>query len=511
MRAWPIPLFAGIGTALIGTAFSWVPSLWWDEAATISAANRPVGELVDVLAEWDAVHGLYYLLMHGWFHLVGISEFTARLPGALALGVGAAAVAAVAQTLVDARAAVAAGVVFAVLPRVTWAATEARSYPFVIAGAAVLSLLLVVALRARTTPRRTLWWTVYALVAALVTVMFLYSIAVLTAHAVTVWATPVHDGRRWRSRGGFVLAASVAAVASASFAAVAIAQSKQVSWIPPIDRTVVRVVLVEQWFPQAPWLAALCAVLVVAAVATRGALSSGERTLLWLAVPGFLVPMALLLAYSLLFRNVYLDRYLSFTVPAVVLLVGWAVARVARRWWAIVAVLIAAAVAAAPAYAQQRQPFGKAGGMDLSAVADRLIEVSQPGDCVAFEPTVSWQPTSPRSIADARPDAFAGLVDVGLDRTAVERDRLWSSDVPPDVLAERAAGCTRLWIIADGERSRSWALLHPNNVWWRFEPYRFADTETYRALESAGFEITGREYTHRMQIVLLEPVDGHTQ
>ncbi|MFZ2530302.1 MAG: mannosyltransferase, partial [Rhodococcus sp. (in: high G+C Gram-positive bacteria)] len=75
MHAWPIPLFAGIGTALIGTAFSWVPSLWWDEAATISAANRPVGELVDVLAEWDAVHGLYYLLMHGWFHLVGISEF----------------------------------------------------------------------------------------------------------------------------------------------------------------------------------------------------------------------------------------------------------------------------------------------------------------------------------------------------------------------------------------------------------------------------------------------------
>ncbi|WP_068161139.1 glycosyltransferase family 39 protein [Rhodococcus phenolicus] len=507
MRAWPVPVVVGIGTALIGTAFSWVPSLWWDEAATISAANRPLGELADVLAEWDAVHGLYYLVMHGWFQLVGISEFTARLPGALILGVGGAAVAAVAQTLAGTRAAVAAGVVFAVLPRVTWAATEARSYPFVIAGVAVLSWLLVVALRARTTPKLILWWTLYALVAALATVMFLYSVTVLAAHAVTVWAAPARDGRRWRARSGFVLAAAVASVISASFAALAIAQSKQVSWIPPIDRTVVNVVLVEQWFPQAPWLAAMCGVLVAAGVATRRALSPGERTLLWLAVPGFAVPMILLLAYSLFFRNVYLDRYLSFTAPAAALLVGWAVARIARRWWAVVAVLTATAVAAAPAYAQQRQPFGKAGGMDHSAVADRLIEVSQPGDCVAFEPTISWQPTSPRSIADARPDAFAGLVDIGLDRTAVERDLLWSTDVPPDVLARRAAGCTRLWVIADGERDHEWSLLHPNNVSWRFAPYRFTDTETFRALAAAGFEITGRERTHRMQIVRLEPAD----
>lgn len=507
MQARPVPLFVGIGTALIGTAFSWVPSLWWDEAATISAANRPVGELADVLVEWDAVHGLYYLVMHGWFQLVGISEFTARLPGALILGAGAAAVAAVAQLLAGARTAVAAGVVFAVLPRVTWAATEARSYPFVIAGVAVLSWLLVVALRAPSTPKRILWWTLYALVAALSTVMFLYSVTVLVAHAVTVWFAPARDGRRWRDRSRFLVAASVATVTSASFAALAIAQSRQVSWIPPIDRTVVKVVLVEQWFPQAPWLAVMCGVLVVAGVATRRALSSGERTLLWLAVPGFAVPMVLLLAYSLLVRNVYLDRYLSFTAPAVALLVGWAVARIARRRWAVVAVLAVTAVAAAPAYAQQRQPFGKAGGMDHSAVADRLIEVSQPGDCVAFEPTISWQPTSPRSIADARPDAFVGLVDIGLDRTAVDRDQLWSTDVPPAVLAQRAPGCARLWVVADGDRVRGWSLRHPNNVLWQFAPYRFTDTETFRALAAAGFEITGREHTHHMQIVRLEPVD----
>ena len=80
-------------TVLVGAAFSWVPSFWWDEAATISMP--PIGPSVICSNRspiWDAVHGLYYILMHGWFALVGTGEFTARLPGVLALGVGAAAV-----------------------------------------------------------------------------------------------------------------------------------------------------------------------------------------------------------------------------------------------------------------------------------------------------------------------------------------------------------------------------------------------------------------------------------
>ncbi len=503
MRAWSLPLLIGGVTVLVGAAFSWVPSFWWDEAATVSAADRPLGDLLALLAEWDAVHGLHDILLHAWFALVGPGEFAARIPGAVALGVGAAAVTATAQILAGRLAAVAAGVLYAILPRVTWAATEARSYAFAVGCAAVLSLVLVLALQRR----RIRWWVLYAVAAAVATMMFVYTATVLAAHLVTAWAVTRGRASRRRDRVSFVLAAASGIVLSLPFLVLAYSQVEQVSWIPPVDETVVYTIVVGQWFPEAPWAAALCWVLAVVGAVTaavRG-VGPGERILLWLAAPGFLVPMTILLVYSLLASNMYLDRYLSFTVPAVTLFLGWAVSRVATRWWSMSAVLVVIAITAAPAYITQRQPFGKAGGMDYSVVADRLKEVSRPGDCVAFEPSVSWQPTSPRAVADARPDAFEDLVDVGLDRTAAERVSLWSSDVPPAVLADRAATrCSKLWVIADRDRGTPFTEWHPNDVWWRYDRYRFTDTETYRALAEAGFSITDQEFVNRLQIVELE-------
>nr|WP_206040231.1 glycosyltransferase family 39 protein [Rhodococcus sp. HNM0563] len=494
-------MIVGGAAVFVGAAFSWVPSFWWDEAATVSAANRPLGALLELHAQRDAVHGLHNLLLHWWFSLVGISEFTARIPGAVALGVGAAAITATGHKLGGARVAVASGVLFAITPRVTWAATEARSYAFAIAGAALLTLLLVKAL----TAGHARWWVAYALLAAVSTVLFVYSATVVLAHAVTVLLLS-------RDRVRFAVAAVAGASLSAPFMMLASTQIQQVSWIPPLDATVVRTILVDQWFPQAPWAAGLCAVTVVAGavVAMRIGVTPGERMLLAVALPGFAVPMTVLLVSSLVSRNLYLDRYLSFTVPAMVLLVGWALARVATRWWTMLVVFVALAVAVSPAYIAQRQPFGKAGGMDYSAVADRLIEVSEAGDCVAFEPTISWAPTSPRAVMDARPDSVVGLDDVGLGRSAAERTQLWSSDAAPSESAVRAAArCTVLWVIADRERDTPWKLWHPNNVWWRFEPYRFTDTETFHELAAAGFEITDHAAVHRLQLIRLQL--GQTQ
>lgn len=59
--------------------------------------------------------------------------------------------------------AVCAGVVFAILPRTTWAGMEARSYGFVAAASVWLTVLFVAAVR-RNRPR---WWICYALALAL--------------------------------------------------------------------------------------------------------------------------------------------------------------------------------------------------------------------------------------------------------------------------------------------------------------------------------------------------------
>src|SRR4051812_47390120 len=64
---------------LVGVAWAWSPSAWFDEAATLSAVRRPRGELLDLVAHVDAVHGLYYLVAQGWANVVGDSVTSLRL------------------------------------------------------------------------------------------------------------------------------------------------------------------------------------------------------------------------------------------------------------------------------------------------------------------------------------------------------------------------------------------------------------------------------------------------
>lgn len=70
------------------------------------------------------LHGLYYLLMHGWFTVFPTTEFAARLSSALAVGAAAAQVVLLGRQLSGRTVAVTAGVLFAVLPRVTWAGAK---------------------------------------------------------------------------------------------------------------------------------------------------------------------------------------------------------------------------------------------------------------------------------------------------------------------------------------------------------------------------------------------------
>ena len=79
--------------AVVSAAGAARPSLWFDEAATISAStNRSLTELWRLLDNIDAVHGLYYFVMHGWFAIFPATEFWSRLSSCLAVGGAAAGV-----------------------------------------------------------------------------------------------------------------------------------------------------------------------------------------------------------------------------------------------------------------------------------------------------------------------------------------------------------------------------------------------------------------------------------
>src|SRR3954469_921109 len=157
------PLIVGVLAATLSLCGAARPSFWYDEAATISASySRSLPQLWQMLGNVDAVHGLYYLLMHGWFQIFPPTEFWSRVPSGLAVGVAAAGVVVVGRQFSSRTVAVSSGVLCAILPRATWAGIEARPYALTMMAAVWLTVLLVY-----TTHRNNGWlWLTYAIALA---------------------------------------------------------------------------------------------------------------------------------------------------------------------------------------------------------------------------------------------------------------------------------------------------------------------------------------------------------
>ena len=141
-----------------------------------------------MLGNVDAVHGLYYLLMHGWFQIFPPTEFWSRVPSGLAVGGAAAGVVVLGKQFSSRTVAVAAGVVCAILPRSTWAGIEARPYAVSMMAAVWLTVLLVYAAR-----RDNGWvWLSYGIALAMSILLDVYLVLLLLAHVVFIGAVPAH-------------------------------------------------------------------------------------------------------------------------------------------------------------------------------------------------------------------------------------------------------------------------------------------------------------------------------
>jgi mannosyltransferase len=159
---WLDPLVAGLAALLLGAAFSWVSSYWSDEATTLQVARLPLGELLAFVHQRDAVHTAYYLVMHFWVGAFGEAEVATRFPSAVFVGAGAAGVLVLTRMLTTRRTALLAAAIFAVLPRFTLEAAEARPYALSAALAVWVTVLLLVASRRH----RRRWWIGYGAVLA---------------------------------------------------------------------------------------------------------------------------------------------------------------------------------------------------------------------------------------------------------------------------------------------------------------------------------------------------------
>ncbi|MGV0906313.1 glycosyltransferase family 39 protein [Mycobacterium novum] len=482
-------LIAVMATLISGIGAS-RPSLWFDESATISAStHRSLPELWQLLTHIDAVHGLYYLFMHGWFALFPATEFWARAPSCLAVGAGAAGVVVLCRRFTGRQVSICAGVLYAVLPRVTWAGVEARPYAFAAASAVWLTVLWVSAAH-RNTPAL---WLGYGAAVVASTLLNTFTVLMVAVHAVGLRACECDRSVKRRFAG----AAGIALAVLAPFLWFSRQQIWQVAWIRPVNARTVIEIAQQQFFDNSvPFAISAWLLIAGAAVAVRAGIRpapAGElRQLVSLCVAWLVIPTVATVAYSVMVKPVYYPRYLISTAPAMAitlaLALNIAVITLARPRRAIIGALAVLIIAAAPNYvANQRDRYTKE-GWDYSAVADVIDAHARPGDCLLIDNTTRWLPGPIRALPAGRAETFAKLRDPGRGPHRQQLGRLWDGHLAVWALTDQLAGCPTIWTITDHDRSlpaHQVAVKLPSGT-------RFARTPDGQVLRQLGFHVVER-------------------
>jgi mannosyltransferase len=476
------PLIVGVLGAAVSLAGAARPSFWYDEAATISASySRSLPQLWQMLSNVDAVHGLYYLLMHGWFQVFPPTEFWSRAPSGLAVGVAAAGVVVLGRQFSSRTVAVSSGVLCAILPRATWAGIEARPYALSMMAAVWLTVLFVYATR-----RDSSWlWLSYAVSAAAAILLDVYLALMLLAHS-----TFVLMFRRSRTvLVKFAIASVAACGVVAPFVVEAMGQVHQIVWIAPVGRRTLEDVAIQQYFERSPPFTIVSAMVVATAVVvwlfTSAHLAYGDRQLTTVAIAWLAIPTAAILVWSAFVVPIYTPRYLCFTAPALAVVLGVCVGALAVKPWVPTAVLGVFALAAAPNYLLvQRGPYAKY-GMDYSQVADLITAKAAPGDCLLVNDTVTFMPAPMRPLLAARPDAYRPLADLSLWQRATDRNDVFDTNLIPEATAGPLSDCHVVWIITQADTGGQ----------------RFEDTAAYAVPSGQGFQFLDRWQFNLVQVV----------
>jgi mannosyltransferase len=383
-----------------------------DEVVSRWAALLSLRQLAHLLRHVDAVHGLYYFLLHGWM-AVGTSPTVMRIPSVIFMAAAAAMIAILGRRLTGSGwAGFFSGLLMALTPVITYYAQTARSYALVFACvlAATLALLRAMAAERAAAPRSQLVrrWLVYGALVTLGGYLNELSLLVLAAHAVTVLLA--RYGRR--AVAHWAVAAAAGAVLVAPLAALSVRQRGALGPIPRPGLHDVWV-LYHDYFGAtvvAPVLLAACA--VIALLPPRGWRrrpggdvagsdskpepawwSSGGISLPSVAAPLLVVPAALLVLESLVGAHLYVDRYVLYGEAGAALLAGggmyrlgqWLAGRAGHRtliWVPGVAVCVCALLLQLTPLQRVRTPGSRL--FNFGGPAFYIEAHARPGDGVMF-------------------------------------------------------------------------------------------------------------------------------
>ena len=452
-----MPLLVGLLGLAISLIGIWVPSVWYDEAATITAATRSWPELWAMTGNVDAVHAVYYFVIHALVDIFGYSPVLVRLPSAIAVGVAASLTVVLARKFTSTRVAALGGIVFCLLPRVTWMGTEARSYALSAALAVLMTLLFVRAQRSDG------WrpWVAYAIVVVLSSLVFVYLALIVVAHGVsTAWwliarRTRPHPYHRWPVARRFLVASISAAILLVPFLLAVVGQSGQLHWIDPIGPDTWRQVVQTQWFYYSfEYATAGWALLLFGGAAllrrTRG-FSFGTVLL-----PLVVIPTLVLLLASVLDTPLYTPRYLTMCLPFVALVMAMGIEAIPTRPLRILT-LLSLVVLAVPQVTFQRMPEGKqdSSWKEVAAfIADERASAPGLSTAIIYGPVKYHPIATTRVIEYSYPEAFAGTIDVTLDTPAAQTAQLWETEHPLSESVDRLERADVAYLVTSTSRDQ---------------------------------------------------------
>ncbi|GGS47955.1 glycosyltransferase family 39 protein [Streptomyces cinerochromogenes] len=427
---------------------------WRDEAVSLQVGRRTVPQIWHLLHDVDAVHGLYYLLLHAVL-AVHPGEVALRLPSVCAAAGTAALVAALGTRLARPRVGLWAGLLYAVTPMAGHYAQEGRSYALVAAGATAATLLFVRGVGGGT------WWP-YGLVLGLTCWLHEFAVLLLLAHAGSL--ALARAGRRvWR---GWGCAAGAVVLALVPMVVVSRGQAAQVAWLrAPTAETAER--LLRGFLGPADEVFWVC--LGLAVVGLAGLVGRrGEVTCAGVGLPVVVVPPVVLMLASQV-SPLYVDRYVLYALSGAPLLVAGGAERVAgvvarlrpagrrsadrrragappvsRSPYVTLTGVLALALSLLhqfPLLQKDRDPGRRPD--DLAAVSRLAARRLGPGDPVLY------LPVQMRNVALTYPGAFRGTRDVALAAGAGESGTLYGREAGVAEVRRRLAGVDRVWVVAD--------------------------------------------------------------
>ena len=444
-----------------------------DEVATRWAALLPLHLLSHLLRHVDAVHGLYYLLMHGWM-AVGTSPAVMRIPSVISMVVAVALVVIIGRRLTgSAWAGLFAGLIVALTPTISYYAQTARSYALVFACVigSTLALLHILAAeagtreagtreasaaedeagRARPAVSRYLVYAVLLIVGGYLNEL---SLLVVAAHGVTVLLA--RCGRR--ALAHWAVTAAVSVIVVLPLAALSAREDAAVAWIPRPGLWSLRI-LFHDYFGATTVVAVLlfcCAVAAVLPPLHRGRRagpawwSQGGVSLPSVAAPLLVVPGALLFLESLVARPLYVDRYVLYGEAGAALLAGAGALRIGR-WLAVMTdrrmllwipgVVVCAAALVLQLAPQQRVRTPQSRLFDFGGPSRYLAAHARPGDGVLFFSNFF------RKARLGYPADYRDVSDFAMAQSPAAAGNFQGRDKPVAAVQSLMTGYQRIWVV----------------------------------------------------------------